>query len=157
MQNKSLTLLLAAIVLGLTACSDSDSKSSPVTTPTSGNGTSTNTTQYPLFRVRGHQAYMNGEIKSDIGTQLDSMLAAHPQVDTIVLEEVPGSSDDEANLAAAQKVHQKGLKTLNRVRKGLKIRAEFPEATAGKGYRVTFIPVSYIVVLMRHHVTALIY
>ena len=112
MQNKSLTLLLAAIVLGLTACSDSGSKTPAITTPSSGNGTLTNTTQYPLFRVRGHLAYMNGEIKSDIGTQLDAMLAAHPQVDTIVLEEVPGSSDDEANLAAARKVHQKGLKTM---------------------------------------------
>jgi hypothetical protein len=65
-----------------------------------------------LFKVHGNQAYMNGDIDSDIVEQLNAMTSAHPLVDTIVMENVPGSLDDEANLRAAALVRAKSLNTL---------------------------------------------
>ncbi|MCJ8267922.1 MAG: hypothetical protein MJK04_00795, partial [Psychrosphaera sp.] len=48
----------------------------------------------------------------EIVEQLNALTTANPQVDTLVMENVPGSLDDEANLKAAVLVREKNLNTL---------------------------------------------
>ena len=95
----SITVLLGLLLTGCNSSDDSGSSTS------SGGKT-------PLFTVYGNKAYMNGEINSDIVAQLNTMTAANPQVDTIVMVQVPGSRDDEANLKASLLVRSKNLKTM---------------------------------------------
>lgn len=116
MNKTTLTLTLLIFTSILVACGGSTSSSTntgtttePTTTPTTGTGQSTN---YALFSVHGNQAHMSGDINSDIVDQLNAMLADNPQVDTIVMVDVPGSLDDEANLKAALIVREKQLTTM---------------------------------------------
>jgi len=95
----SVTVLLGLLLTGCNSSDDSGSSTS------AGGKTS-------LFTVYGNKAYMNGEINSDIVAQLNTMTAANPQVDTIVMVQVPGSRDDEANLKASLLVRSKNLKTM---------------------------------------------
>lgn len=95
----SITVLLGLL---LTGCNSSDNNSSST-------GAGGNT---PLFTVYGNQAHMRGVIGSDIVSQLNTMTKANPQVDTIVMLEVPGSKDDVENLKASLLVRSKKLKTV---------------------------------------------
>lgn len=63
------------------------------------------------FKVEGKNAYMSGVIDGKIKTTLEKMLEDNPQVETIVMLEVDGSVDDEANLQAARIVRERGLNT----------------------------------------------
>jgi hypothetical protein len=116
------TLLAAAI--GLSACSSSSSSTSSNGTPGNGDsssnqdsstGDTTNQTiptyQSDLFSVRGTWAIMDGEITSNIVAELNTLVKANPQVKAIVMQNVPGSSDDEANLQAGLRIRELGLNT----------------------------------------------
>lgn len=63
------------------------------------------------FSVSGDEAIMTGVIDSDIGDQLEQLLEEHPQIQTIVMLDVEGSVDDEANLQAASYLRKHGLNT----------------------------------------------
>lgn len=63
------------------------------------------------FRVDGNKLHMSGLINSYTPEQLKDIFGAHPQIDTIVLGQMPGSIDDEANLAGAAWVAARGVKT----------------------------------------------
>lgn len=63
------------------------------------------------FQVVDSRAYMIGEIDSSTPDAVEDLLEDHPEAATIVLLEVPGSSDDEANLEAARMVREAGLAT----------------------------------------------
>ncbi len=54
-------------------------------------------------------AIMDGEIDSDISTYWDNYILAFPDTKTLIMKNCPGSSDDDANLEAARKVHQQQL------------------------------------------------
>lgn len=108
-------LLLATSIL--VACGGSSGSNTTTTVPTPEPTTNPTTpttpaASYPLFSVHGNQAHMNGDINSDIVDQLNAMLAANPNVDTIVMVDVPGSTDDEANLQAAAIVREKQFTTI---------------------------------------------
>lgn len=64
------------------------------------------------FSVSGDAAIMTGVIGGDIGEKLRTLLDEHPEINTIVLHNVGGSVDDEANLEAARWVRERGLNTL---------------------------------------------
>ena len=64
------------------------------------------------FNVRGRWAVMTGTIDSSIVSKLQTLVQDYPNVDTLVMVDVPGSSDDEANLQAGRLVHQLGLNTM---------------------------------------------
>jgi len=66
------------------------------------------------FEVQGELALMNGVIGASTPGRVLELLLEHPRVHTLVLEEVPGSMDDEANLRAARYVRAHGLRTLVR-------------------------------------------
>lgn len=103
------TAILAATFgasLLLSACGGSSSSSN--------NNQNTNGSQQQsdgLFAVRGDWAIMNGEITSKIVEQLNTLVKNNPQVKTIVMANVPGSSDDEMNLKAGLRLRELGLNT----------------------------------------------
>ncbi|MBR9871660.1 MAG: hypothetical protein GYB26_11010 [Gammaproteobacteria bacterium] len=92
--------LVAALALGACGGSSSNERSEPVSEHKS-----------PLFSVRGDWAIMNGEITSKIVDQLNALVAENPQVRTIVMQNVPGSLDDEMNLKAGLRLRELGLNT----------------------------------------------
>ncbi|MEM7392861.1 MAG: alpha/beta hydrolase [Verrucomicrobiota bacterium] len=63
------------------------------------------------FRVDGDQAFVSGNLGEGAPGQVDSFLRENPDVSTLVLVDLPGSSDDDANLAAARMVRAAGLDT----------------------------------------------
>lgn len=63
------------------------------------------------FSVSGDAAIMTGVIDGDIGEKLQTLLDEHPEINTIILHNVEGSVDDEANLEAARWVRERGLNT----------------------------------------------
>lgn len=106
---KTLMLTTALIaVLGLSACNDSSSSTNKTRTDTA---TIAGSYQSELFTVRGDWAIMEGEIDSNIVTELNQLVSANPQVTTIVMQDVPGSIDDDANLQAGLRLHALGLNT----------------------------------------------
>ncbi|PKG37651.1 hypothetical protein [Psychromonas sp. Urea-02u-13] len=57
------------------------------------------------------KVYMNGVINSNTLKDINKLLADHPQLKTLVLQDVPGSMDDEINLLASKVIRQHGLAT----------------------------------------------
>lgn len=63
------------------------------------------------FTVKGEQAFMAGVIGASTPERVQKLVQEHPEVKTIVMTNVPGSDDDEANLQAARLLRQHGLYT----------------------------------------------
>lgn len=63
------------------------------------------------FTVEGENAYMKGVISGRTIGRVKALIKDHPEVTTIVMTEVPGSVDDEANLVASRLVRAAGLNT----------------------------------------------
>lgn len=64
-----------------------------------------------LFAVDGDEATMTGEIGSSTPDEVRSLIESNPDVTTIVMVDVPGSGDDEANLVASRLIREAGLAT----------------------------------------------
>ncbi|MEM7179597.1 MAG: alpha/beta hydrolase [Spirochaetota bacterium] len=67
--------------------------------------------KYVRFRVKSSKLYMSGTIRSATPRRLKRILNKYPHIKTIVMQCVPGSKDDEANLKAATLVRKRGLNT----------------------------------------------
>ncbi len=65
-----------------------------------------------VFRLDGDNAFLNGELGSGTYRQLEYLLAAHPEVETIVFENVPGSVNDDVNVYSGRLIRKAGLKTV---------------------------------------------
>ncbi len=63
------------------------------------------------FAVNGTDATMNGIIDGTTPGVVAALLRDHPAVDTIILDYVPGSDNDSANVNAAQMIRAAGLNT----------------------------------------------
>gem|GEM_PF-555140 len=63
------------------------------------------------FEVRGREAVMTGVIGPSTPGRVLELILEHPEVERIVMEEVPGSMDDHANLRAARLLRRHGLAT----------------------------------------------
>lgn len=70
-----------------------------------------NTIETTTFNVEDEKLYMNGEINSKTPKQLKDIITNNPQIKTIVMLDVPGSCDDEANLPMSAWVREQGLNT----------------------------------------------
>jgi hypothetical protein len=68
-----------------------------------------NLTEQTELKVEGNTLYMNGLINSKTPDQFKTVFAEHAGIDTLVMLEVPGSVDDEANLEIAKWVSEKQL------------------------------------------------
>lgn len=66
------------------------------------------------FSVEGDIAKMKGVINAETPAKVLQLIFEHPNVRTIVLENVPGSIDDESNLRAARYVRKFGFTTVIR-------------------------------------------
>ena len=120
-QNQTLRQALIAATLStalvMVGCGSSSSSNDNKPQAGQGNGNSNNNSDNntnntsPLFSVRGDWAIMDGDITSNIVNQLNKLVTDHPQVKTIVMANVPGSSDDEMNLKAGLRLRELGLNT----------------------------------------------
>lgn len=63
------------------------------------------------FDVQDNVAFMVGPIGASTPEKVRTLIADHPEVTVIVMEDVEGSTDDHANLAAARLVRAAGLGT----------------------------------------------
>ncbi|MCM1989163.1 hypothetical protein [Oceanirhabdus seepicola] len=70
-----------------------------------------NSKEITEFRVDGEMLFMNGEINSKTPKQLKKVVSENPQITTIVMLEVPGSNDDEANFPMCSWIREQGLNT----------------------------------------------
>lgn len=68
---------------------------------------------FPLlsFQVKDTDAVLTGAINAQAITAYTAMRADHPEVKRLVLKDVPGSIDDEANLELSRKIRKDGLAT----------------------------------------------
>lgn len=64
------------------------------------------------LHVQGSRAVMEGTIGPSTPGRILRLLLEHPEVDTLVLADMPGSIDDESNLRAARLVRRAGLTTV---------------------------------------------
>lgn len=93
MMNKLAVLLLALSFVAVACAGDNDTEDSAT------------------FIVEGTEAVMEGVIGSDTPDAVRDLLADYPDVRTIVMTNVPGSADDDANLEAARLLREAGLRT----------------------------------------------
>ena len=63
------------------------------------------------FAIAGDVAFMNGVIGPTTPGRVLRLILEHPTVRTIVMEDVPGSMDDESNLRAARMIRKHGFTT----------------------------------------------
>ena len=66
---------------------------------------------FATFYVEGDTAYMKGEIGEPTLGVVTVLLKDNPDLKTIVMNNVPGSDDDETNLRASLLVHERELTT----------------------------------------------
>lgn len=90
------------------ACSSDETSSDNA--PTSAE-TITSAGETGIFVVDGTDATMSGEIGSSTPDDVRQLIANNPDVTTIVMADVPGSGDDEANLEASRLIREAGLNT----------------------------------------------
>ena len=73
--------------------------------------TALNLVETTAFRAEGPLLFMSGEINRKTAEQFAAVIAANPQVTTIVQCEVPGSLDDDTMIALSYEVRSRGLNT----------------------------------------------
>lgn len=64
------------------------------------------------FEIEGNIAHMYGVIDHTTPEVVEGLVTNHPEVQTIIMMDVPGSADDPANLRAARMVRDHGLNTV---------------------------------------------
>lgn len=65
-----------------------------------------------IFRLDENRAYLHGELGSGTYRQIEYLVRAHPEVDTLVFENVPGSLNDDINVFTGRLVREAGYSTL---------------------------------------------
>lgn len=63
------------------------------------------------FDVQGTRLIMNRSINARTPAAFEAILAANPQITTLVLQDVPGSLDDDSMIALGYRVRELGLAT----------------------------------------------
>lgn len=61
--------------------------------------------------VDGDRLYVVGTLNTHAHTEISDMIGAHPELRTIVLQNVPGTTNVDATLMTAALIHAKGLNT----------------------------------------------
>lgn len=65
-----------------------------------------------LFELRGTTAALNGELGSGTYYQIEYLAEQHPEVTTLLFEEVPGSLNDEINVETGRLIRAAGYTTV---------------------------------------------
>lgn len=71
-----------------------------------------NSKEMTELKVQNNTLYMNNLINSKTPNQIKNIFKLNPQIDTIIMQNVPGSVDDEANLEIATWLSKKNLTTI---------------------------------------------
>lgn len=101
------TVLVLGCIALVSACSSSSSSNSTPATVGNNSTSCTATSSSASFTVSGTALLMNGTIDCSTPGRLQAALANNT-VTEVVLQNVPGSSDDEANLKAARMLRSRG-------------------------------------------------
>lgn len=64
------------------------------------------------FEVDGNRVFLEGEIDADTQDDFEDILEDNPNIDTLVLQYIGGSVDDEANVEFGRFINELGLKTV---------------------------------------------
>lgn len=76
---------------------------------------SDNGVDYGIFKVSNDTTViMNGTINGRTENHFDKMIADHPNINTIILEDCPGSMNDDENLRVSKKIYDNGINTMLR-------------------------------------------
>lgn len=67
--------------------------------------------EYAKFEVSGDTAIMTGVIYTGTPKDVEDLMKKYPNLNTIVMKDVPGSIDDIANLEASRLIRKYGLNT----------------------------------------------
>ncbi|MCT4581170.1 MAG: hypothetical protein N4A35_07105 [Flavobacteriales bacterium] len=71
--------------------------------------------QFGVFKVTNDTtATMNGVIGGRIESHFDKMIKYNPNIRTIILEDCPGSKNDNKNLRLSKKIYDEGINTMLR-------------------------------------------
>lgn len=67
---------------------------------------------YGLFTVQDDStAILNGVIKGNTLKKFEKLMKKHPNIQTLVMQDMPGSANDEVNVQLGRAVHARGLNT----------------------------------------------
>ncbi|MEL6415781.1 MAG: alpha/beta hydrolase [Pseudomonadota bacterium] len=61
--------------------------------------------------VEGDRLYISGTLNALTYDEIEQQIAAHPELKTVVLEDIDGSIDDDVNLETGLLIHEAGLDT----------------------------------------------
>ena len=61
------------------------------------------------LEIKNGEAYLNGNLGTLTYRQIKDLISEHPEVKTIVFEDVPGSINDAVNMHTGRLIHQAGL------------------------------------------------
>ncbi|UJF18471.1 alpha/beta hydrolase [Vibrio sp. SS-MA-C1-2] len=64
------------------------------------------------FQVKGNDAYISGVICSDSLDVYEDLIEANPHINRFIFVNVPGSIDDEVNLALSKEIRKQGINSL---------------------------------------------
>ena len=73
--------------------------------------TALNMVETTRFHVDNETLFMRGEINSKTDTQFEAVIAANPQIKTLIECDVPGSLDDDTMIPLSYRVRELGLNT----------------------------------------------
>lgn len=65
----------------------------------------------PSIEVKDNKAFISGTLGADFYDLFVKELEKHPEIETLVLMDIPGSINDEWNLKACQLVYERGFNT----------------------------------------------
>ena len=63
------------------------------------------------LKVKGEEVFLNGTLGTKAYKQFKDLIKEHPEVNTVVLQNVPGSVNDEVNMHTGRLIREAGLNT----------------------------------------------
>ncbi len=64
------------------------------------------------IEIRGQEAFINGTLGTVTYAQMKNLINDHPEIKTLVLEDVPGSMNDDVNMHTGRLVKENGINTV---------------------------------------------
>ncbi len=99
-----LFLVMIAATLFVSACNKDNTTTEPLAE------TNTSVTGYGIFAVNGNgDLVMNGASVTNTPYHFDNIIRDNPNAKLLIMQDCPGSDDDDANLLAARKIRKAGL------------------------------------------------
>jgi hypothetical protein len=99
-----LFLVMIAATLFVSACNKDNNTAEPLTE------TNPSVTGYGVFSVNANgDLVMNGTAVTNTPYHFDNIIRDNPNAKLLIMQDCPGSDDDEANLLASRKIRKAGL------------------------------------------------